>query len=106
MLASPGIATEDRYGDGLGPLPENCGIVRSSAPLTGDLSEILLDDGAGNLRTFYFYPHLCHHEKQCGDMTGKICFTIMGTIPVNAKLAARGVTGERITIIRECMEVD
>jgi hypothetical protein len=73
--------------------------------VTRDLGQIVLDDGTGSLRTFYYRHEPLNKDKQGGDMAGKICFTLPGSRAVGKSPAAKGVGGDTV-MIRECMELD
>lgn len=108
ILLFPALAKAefDLYEAEKRPFPDNCGLVYASSPITDKLGEILLDDGEGRIRTFYYQRAPENGEKECGDMAGKICFTVLGEMPVSRKLAQKGIKGDKITIIRECMELN
>lgn len=108
FLLTPSFAQAefDLYEGENRPYPDNCGLVYSAALVTRDLGQIVLDDGTGSLKTFYYRHDPHNKDKQCGDMAGKICFTFLGSRPVGKSLAAKGVSGETMMMIRECMELD
>ena len=58
--------------------------------MTRDLGQIVLDDGTGSLRTFYYRHEPLNKDKQGGDMAGKICFTLPGSRAVGKSPAAKG----------------
>lgn len=89
-----------------GKLPDHCGINKGATPITGDINRIILDDGIGNRRVFYYHAQNNADSPDCGKLSGAICFNIAEKIPATPALRQSGVTEDTLTFIEECVVPD
>lgn len=87
-------------------LPDNCGYTKGVVPISGDIYRIILDDGEGGRRTFYYHAPRNEGELDCGKLPSPICFWQQETIPVTPALRNAGVKGKNMTFIDECVVPD
>lgn len=84
-------------------LPDNCGYNKGVKPITEDINMIILDDGEGGRRTFYYHTPRSEDELDCGKLPSPICFWQQKSMPVAPALRKAGVKGKSMTFIGECV---
>lgn len=89
-----------------GKLPDRCGIGKGVVPVIGDIQMLIVDDGVGGRRTFYYHTPKNEDELDCGKIQGAMCFEILNSMHVTSAMRQAGVKGETMTFIEHCVVPD